>query len=103
MNQTHFNHSTHRKNKRQTLFTFTQHTAEHYIPLLSSPVCMSSQMSVRSTFANDLDGHQRNELWEYNRELRQLGFPTKLRWELVDEYEAMLRARQAMPSIDRID
>lgn len=64
---------------------------------------MSSHTSVRSTFGNELNGHQRTELWEYNRELRQLGFPTKLRWRLVDEYEAMLRARDATLSIDRID
>ena len=64
---------------------------------------MSSQTSIRPTFAHELDGHQRTELWEYNRELRQLGFPTKLRWRLVDEYEAMLRAQDTTLSIDRID
>lgn len=63
---------------------------------------MSSNASVRSTFGTELDGQQRTRLWEYNRELKELGFPTKLRRELVDEYAAMLQAGDATPTIDRI-
>lgn len=63
---------------------------------------MSSHASVQAPFGNELDSHQRNKLWEYNRELQELGFPTKLRRELVEEYEAMLRAGETAPTIDRI-
>lgn len=84
-------------------FTFTLDTAERYTPLLSTPGRMSAQASVRPTHLGDLDHEQRADVWEYDRELRRLGFPTKLRWELVDEYAAMVRTREATPSIDRID
>lgn len=70
--------------------------------LLSSPGRMSSNASVQAPFGNELDSHQRNELWEYDRELNELGFPSKLRRELVEEYEAMLRAEETGPTIDRI-
>lgn len=64
---------------------------------------MSAHPPVRSTFDNKLDHDQRTELWTYDAELRELGFPRKLRWELVDEYAATLRARTATSTIDRID
>ena len=64
---------------------------------------MNAQASVRPAFATDLDSQQRAKVWEYNKELKQLGFPTKLRRELVEEYSAMLRAEHDTwaPSITR--
>ena len=65
---------------------------------------MSSQASLQPTFGSELDGHQRDELWEYNRELKEMGFPTKLRRELVEEYEELLREGEGTSvTIDRID
>lgn len=64
---------------------------------------MSSQPSVQSPLASELDHEQRADVREYDEELREVGFPTKLRWELVDEYAAMIRARDATTAIDRID
>ena len=52
---------------------------------------MSQQATVQPAFGRELDAQQRAELWEYNRELKELGFPMKLRRELVEEYEELLR------------
>lgn len=78
--------------------TFTELTAEPYIPSSETNGRMSSPSTITPTFASDLDSRHRAEVWEYNKELKELGFPTKLRRELVEEYTDLLREEHSRPT-----